>query len=243
MAEPQIEAVLIDLDDTIFPQSEWLLRAWRHVALAAGGQGVDAARLYRALQTVAAEGSDRGRIIDRALEKIDAVDIAVGPLVDAFRAFRTGPLAPYPGARDAIRRLAGCVRTAIVTDGDPAVQRSKIRSLGVDELVDLVVISDEFGREHRKPDPYALLFAAAKLGVEPYRCVYIGDRPDKDVAAANAAGMRSIRVVIGEYEWAPDVPPAWMRVPDLPAAVDAIGPLLSRATAATEDPVRPTAGR
>lgn len=242
MAEPRIEAVLIDLDDTIFPQSDWLRRAWRHVARVAGHQGVDAARLFRALENVASRGSDRGRIIDRALDDIGAVDVAVGPLVDAFRAFRTGPLEAYPGVREAMRRLGGRVRTAIVTDGDPAVQRSKIRSLGVEELVDLIVISDEFGREHRKPDPYALLFAAAKLGIDPRRCVYIGDRPDKDVVAAQAAGMRSIRVVLGEYEWAPDIPPAWMRVRDLPAAVDAIGPLLS-AAAATEDPARPTAGR
>ena len=41
---------------------------------------------------------------------------------------------------------------------------------------------------HTKPHPAPLLEAARRLGVEPGRCVYVGDDP-RDMQAARAAGM------------------------------------------------------
>jgi phosphoglycolate phosphatase len=44
---------------------------------------------------------------------------------------------------------------------------------------------------HTKPHPAPLLHASALLGVEPGRCVYIGD-DRRDVLAGRAAGMRTV---------------------------------------------------
>jgi putative hydrolase of the HAD superfamily len=239
-ADRRVEAVLLDLDDTIYPQRVWLDRVWRHVADVAAGYGIDRERMRRALDAVAAEGSDRGRVIDRALERIGAGNDRVESLVTAFRTFRCGPLEPYPGVVDAVGRLRSHVRTAIVTDGDVALQRSKIDALGISDLVDVIVFADDFGRGRRKPDPYSLLVAAARLGVDPATCVYIGDRPEKDIAAAHAAGMHSIRVAGDEYRRAPDLPQASLRVDDVAAAVDAV---LATPTASREVQARPTSAR
>jgi len=62
-----IDAVLFDLDDTLYPQAAWLEGAWNAVAAAAPA-GVDRAELRLALLRIASEGTDRGRIINRALE-------------------------------------------------------------------------------------------------------------------------------------------------------------------------------
>jgi HAD superfamily hydrolase (TIGR01509 family) len=48
-----------------------------------------------------------------------------------------------------------------------------------------------------KPDPEALLLASQKLGVEPARCIYVGDDAN-DVRAARAAGFTPIGVCWGE---------------------------------------------
>jgi putative hydrolase of the HAD superfamily len=225
--------VLLDLDDTIYPQSQWLRGAWTRVAAVASMFDIPRDALRHALEEVCADGSDRGRIIDRALERIGATSAPIPSLVAAFRDHQAVHLDAYPGVRDALRSLRSRARLGVVTDGDPQIQRSKLRSLGLADVFDVVVISDEYGRSRRKPDPYALLLAAAKLQTDPDGCVYIGDRPAKDVAAARAAGMRSIRVHTGEYAKEPDHPAAWRRVADLPAAVRSIGPLLpDRATGA-----------
>ena len=91
-----IGAVLLDLDDTCFDQREFLAGAFGAVARRGGDLGADEHSLRDALDRVAAGGSDRGRIIDRALEMVGA-DVPVAPLVDAFRSYRPARLTPYPG--------------------------------------------------------------------------------------------------------------------------------------------------
>jgi HAD superfamily hydrolase (TIGR01509 family) len=78
-------------------------------------------------------------------------------------------------------------RTALVSDY-PALK--KLRALAAEPLFDVVVASgEEHGPRNLKPDPEGYLRAAALLGVEPARCLVIGDREDADGAAARAAHM------------------------------------------------------
>ena len=222
-----IEAVLFDLDDTLYPQQDWLRGCWEAVAAEASARdGVDRDRLHRALVEIASEGSDRGRIIDRALAAIGAEHVDVGPLVDAVLAHRPASLECYPGAREAVAEIRGAVPVALVTDGDPDLQRAKLDLLGLGSAFDAIVFSDELGREFRKPNPAPFRRALELLGSAPGVGVMVGDRPDKDVAGAAMAGLRTVRVLTGEYAHVPDDAPPW-RTADAIASVPALlGPLL-----------------
>jgi FMN phosphatase YigB (HAD superfamily) len=78
-------------------------------------------------------------------------------------------------------------RTALVSDY-PALH--KIRALAAEHLFDVIVASgEEHSPRNLKPDPEGYLRAARLLGVEPARCLVIGDREDADGAAARAANM------------------------------------------------------
>lgn len=57
-----------------------------------------------------------------------------------------------------------------------------------------VVLSSVFGR--RKPDPEVFLEAARRAGVEPGRCVYVGDNPKRDVIGARQAGFGMVVLII-----------------------------------------------
>ncbi len=82
---------------------------------------------------------------------------------------------------------AGGGKTALVSDY-PAT--GKLQALGAISLFDLVVSNGEPGGPSKlKPHPEGYLSAARRLGVEPARCLVIGDRDDADGAAARAAGM------------------------------------------------------
>jgi len=228
-----IDAVLFDLDDTLFEQRHWLSGAWLAVADAACGWGIDPDELRRVLNEVAAEGSDRGRIIDRALERLDATDVPVDALVDAFRRHRPATLPPIGGSLEALLSLRARVPIALVTDGYPMIQRGKLAALGLNELFDVVVLSDELGRVHRKPDPLPFQVALDRLRVAPERAVHVGDRPDKDVAGAAVAGIRAVRVGTGEYRHLPDRPRAWLSARDVTHAVKLLAPYLARRGSAT----------
>jgi haloacid dehalogenase superfamily, subfamily IA, variant 3 with third motif having DD or ED/haloacid dehalogenase superfamily, subfamily IA, variant 1 with third motif having Dx(3-4)D or Dx(3-4)E len=214
--------VLFDLDDTLFDQATWLSGAWDAVAAAARPQQIEYRAMRTALSEISSEGSGGGRIIDRALERVGRSDIAVAPLLARFRAHAPERLALYHGVADALQAIRQRVAIGLVSDGDPTIQRNKLRALGLESRFDIVVLSDELGREHRKPSPVPLLAALTALGVDARDAIFVGDRPEKDIAAASAAGMRGIRVRTGEYARRPDVPQPWATAPDVVTAIKGI---------------------
>jgi putative hydrolase of the HAD superfamily len=221
-----IRAVLFDLDDTLYDQRAWLAGAWGMVAGTATAYGVPPAELAAALGEIAAEGSDRGRIIDRALERMGWAGVPVEPLVRAFRSHAPGRLSCFPGVPAALAQLRARCPIGLVTDGDPGIQRAKLTALDLGDAFGVIVFSDELGRQYRKPHPAPFQAALAALGVGPGEALFVGDRPDKDVAGAAAAGMACIRVLTGEYAGLPDAVAPLVRVSGVADAVAHIGALL-----------------
>lgn len=213
--------VIFDLDDTLYLQRDYLNGAWMAVAHCATEQGVDERALIDALLDVSSRGSDQGGIIDKALDLIGVTGVEVQPLVEAFLGFQPQSLELLPGVPETLANLRSAgIPTAIVTDGSLKTQRAKLDALGVEQLVDVVVLSDEAGRQYRKPHPRPFLTAIERLRVAPSSAVVIGDRPDKDVAAAAGAGIRAVRVQTGEYANRPDHPFTWRTARNAPQAVE-----------------------
>jgi putative hydrolase of the HAD superfamily len=229
-----IDAVLLDLDDTCYDQREFLAGAFDAVARRAGELGADQDAVRHALASVAALGSDRGRIIDRALQ-ILGIRVPVGPLVDAFRRYRPARLTPYPGVREGLGQVRRIAPVGLVTNGNPAGQRAKLAALGFQDAFDAVVFSDELGRSLRKPHPAPFREALRLLGADPDRSFFIGDHPDRDIAGAQHAGMRAIRVRTGEYASRPDVVAPWRTVPDAAGALRTVCGLATAGSAETEE--------
>ena len=218
-------AVVVDLDDTLYPQAAYLAGAAAAVGAAAAAAGLDGAAVDAALVAELAAGSDTGGTIDRAL-LATGVDPAALPallprLVAAFTGHVPDRLPTYPGVEAALAALAAAAPLACLTDGAPVIQRAKLAGTGLDQVLPLVVLSDSLGgRAARKPAPAGLLAIAAQLQVPADRLLMIGDRPGKDVAVAAAVGARAIRVRQGEYAGAPDVPAAWAVTDTFPAAAE-----------------------
>lgn len=249
MTDTPPRAVTVDLDDTLFPQQDWLDGAWGAVAERASVLGLPGPALRTALHDVAAEGSDRGRIVDRALDRV--VDRAAGDrdlvpdLVAAFTAHAPARLEPYPGVAVALRELARRLPVVCITDGNPRIQQAKIDALGLRDALTAVVVSDALeadgrtGRVLRKPHPAPFRRALHLLGLAAADVVHVGDRPGKDVAGAAAVGMRCVRVLTGEYATAPDEPPAWRRVGTFAEAAGLLLAAVEGTTGAVPEVVTP----
>jgi HAD superfamily hydrolase (TIGR01549 family) len=97
----------------------------------------------------------------------------------------------FPGTSDlmqALRRRG--LRLGVFSDY-PA--DAKLRALGLEVEVACDAAQPEIGR--LKPHPEGFLHVARALGVEPPRCLVIGDRDDRDGAAALRGGFPFLKKV------------------------------------------------
>jgi HAD superfamily hydrolase (TIGR01509 family) len=93
---------------------------------------------------------------------------------------------PCPGVLRSLCELrARGIAIAVVSNWDVSLP-VVLASLGLSDLLDLVVTSAEAGVG--KPDPGIFAFALERLGVAPERALHIGDE-ESDRSAAGDAGM------------------------------------------------------
>ena len=94
----------------------------------------------------------------------------------------------------------------IVTNGPTEVQHAKLELLGIDRLVDFVLVSEEFGVA--KPDPRIFREALRLAGVAAEDAVFVGDSAEFDIAGAQAAGIPTVWVNRHRRPWTgPGLPP------------------------------------
>jgi putative hydrolase of the HAD superfamily len=114
-------------------------------------------------------------------------------MLRVLRAHRPNLWLPHESA-DTLRRLRGDGwRLAILTNGIPSVQATKIEALALAPMVDEVIYAEAVTRGG-KPARAPFLEALSRLEVPAERCVVVGDDPVADVAGARAAGLRAIRL-------------------------------------------------
>ena len=95
-----------------------------------------------------------------------------------------------PGAVQTVRELAEAgFRLALASSSNRELIDTVLRELGLTELFEVTVSSEEVARGKPAPDVY--LEAAVRLGVDPTRCVAVEDSAS-GIRSAHAAGMRVI---------------------------------------------------
>lgn len=102
-----------------------------------------------------------------------------------------------PGAREAVRRLKEAGLKVGVLANQPASAAEDLKRCGLWELLDGVWLSEAVGLA--KPERAFFELAMRAWGMRGEELVYVGDRPDQDVAAARKAGMRTVRVRTGPH--------------------------------------------
>ncbi len=195
------QAVVFDLDDTLFPEAAYVHSGFKAAALCAEEQlGFGAAETLCELSDLYAAGV-RGNTFARwAEDHAQNVETVVPLLVSAYRNHEP-QLTPFSEAVSLLKMLRPLACLGLVSDGWLAVQQRKLAALKIDELFEVVVFSDTWGQGAWKPNPWPYQQALATLHVSPQFAVYIGDNPVKDFLGARRAGMNSIRLRLlqGEY--------------------------------------------
>jgi HAD superfamily hydrolase (TIGR01509 family) len=95
----------------------------------------------------------------------------------------------FPESREVVLGLfRRGYRLGLVSNTTSSVEvPALLKELEITGCFETVILSTVIGM--RKPDPSILLAATQKMGIDPGYCAYIGDRIDRDVAAARQAGF------------------------------------------------------
>jgi putative hydrolase of the HAD superfamily len=218
---PSLDAVLFDIDDTLYSTTAFARDARRNAVQAMIAHGLDLPEeeAIRELAEVVSEfTSNYDEHLDRLLDRLGpahwggrnpAVLIAAG--IVAYHQTKERQLRPLPDATAILRTLhRGRVRTGIVSAGLRVKQAEKLVRLGVLPWLDpgAIFFSDQMGVS--KPNPKIYAKACEALRLSPSRVLYVGDRPETDVHPPKKIGMRTVhfRGAHGRYSDVSSSPPA-----------------------------------
>lgn len=179
-------AVVFDLDDTLYPEREFVRSGYRAVS--------------NAIERATGE-----TVFDRLIALADRqqpdpfgdvllhhrIAMSKQEMIDTYRDHE-----PDLILADEVRNLLADLRSTgrmlgLLTDGRSRTQRNKIRALGLEEWIDEIVISKEFGSE--KPAERNYRHFERCFGGRP--CVYVGDNLAKDFLAPNRLGWQTVCVL------------------------------------------------
>jgi putative hydrolase of the HAD superfamily len=202
------QAVVFDLDDTLYPERDYVLSGFRAVATwAAQNLGFPAERNFDDLRYLYDNG-ERGHTFDRWLEGHGYSEPnLVEQLVRVYRDHEPA-LTAFTDVPPLLQSLRRHYRLGLLSDGYLAVQKRKWAALGLAAHFDVVVFSDTWGRRAWKPSlrPYEEVLKL--LSCPPGAVIYIGDNPLKDFIGARRMGMKTIRVRRPGGVYADEEPPS-----------------------------------
>ncbi|NVD99907.1 HAD family hydrolase [Massilia sp. BJB1822] len=198
LPSPRPQAILFDLDDTLWPiapviaAAEVTLHAWlaEHAPKVAQAFSIEDLRARRQalLDADPALQVDLGALrraglqaaFELAGEDLRHLDGAMAHFFAARNA-----VTPYDDVLPGLLHLKQKILLGTISNGN-----ADLEVIGLAHHFQVSLAASHFGRA--KPDPAIFLAACAALGVAPAQAVYVGDDLRLDVEGAQRAGLRAV---------------------------------------------------
>lgn len=198
-----VRALLFDVDDTLFPSTEFarLAREKAVDAMIEMGLPSDRNRVSKALEKIISrKGSNSQNHFDLLVKALKVEPhlqkriVAAG--IVAYHNAKAS-IMPFPEVPRTLLSLRDKgYRLYAATDGVAVKQWDKLIRLGLAFFFEDVFVSEELKVSKSKAFYKKVV---SKLGLKPEQVVVIGDRFDKDVSPARQVGCVTIRVHAGKY--------------------------------------------
>ena len=188
-----IEALVFDLDDTLYPEKEFAMSGYHAVAQSLADSNIcDFESAYSCMAEAFVAGGKQ-RVFPALLEKLPDLPMTLADLVNIYRQ-HSPKIRLFPGYPELLQSLAREYRLGVITDGLPAVQARKVQALGLESVVDKIIYTWEYGADKQKPHPLPFSLMLEYLQANPESTLYVGDNPEKDCLGAHGAGMKCAQI-------------------------------------------------
>jgi len=206
--KPTIQAVVFDLDDTLYAERDYVRSGYRAVARrlrrVLGRDEAFDDWLWRRFEAGCAAGA-----FDAINEhfQLGLDSRAITELVGVYRSHKPD-IRPRPGTVELLGQLGPRCRLGLLSDGFLPAQRLKLDALGLAPMLDAVVMTEEVGRRFWKPAPDGFEAIGDIMDATGECCAYVADNPAKDFLAPNRLGWRSVQLLCPQQIHSANAAPA-----------------------------------
>ncbi len=181
-----IKGVIFDLDDTLYCEKDYVKSGFKAVESFLKIDGASD-MLWKFFLEKKSAIDELLKVYDMEYRKKECLDIYRNHIPE---------IKLSEGALDLIKKLKdNNIKVGIITDGRVQGQKNKIEALGLNDIIDDIIITDELGGEQfRKPCDIAFRIMQRRWKLPFENLIYIGDNVRKDFQAPMQLGMQSILI-------------------------------------------------
>lgn len=196
------QAIVFDLDDTLYPEYDYVLSGFRAIAeWIAPKINVPSHQVFAELQGLYNAGV-RGTTFNQWLDQRELnIEEWLDALITVYRE-HVPSLTPFPEVPALLDTFRRGYQIGLISDGYLEVQKKKFEALGLASFFDVVIYSDQWGRTAWKPSRKPYEAVLEKLSVSAAKAIYVGDNPTKDFIGAREVGLFTVWCCrqTGEYD-------------------------------------------
>lgn len=186
--------IIFDLDDTLYPEIEFVKSGFREVAnVISQDFGLKADEIYNLL--IDTFNRNRKFVFNRVLELLKINDeVYLNKLISIYRNHKP-KINLYPDAKEMLPILKKNFLLGLITDGFPLTQKLKVIALNIENYFDKIIYTGERGEDYSKPSTLPFKDMLDEFRLEPKEAIYVGDNIEKDFKGPKELRMFSVRIV------------------------------------------------
>jgi len=196
-----IKAIVFDMDDTLYEEKQYVISGFKAVdkyiieQFGVTGFFESAVKLFHS--------GIREFIFNKVLDQLGVKyeDSTIKILINCYRT-HIPDIHLAEDAKWVLEHLSSEVKLALISDGYLNAQQQKVHALKLSDRFEVIVLSDEYGRENWKPSPLVYEEVSRKLQIDHIQCMYVGDNAKKDFVTAKQLGWTTVHIQRGNGEYA-----------------------------------------
>jgi|688.fasta_scaffold630259_1 putative hydrolase of the HAD superfamily len=191
----KINLVIIDLDDTIYSEYDFVQSGFRHVA-----ENISVFVNYSVTFLVRKMNDfyihDRKTVFNQLINSLKIEDhITLEKCIELYK-FHSPTIKPYEDFYEFCKVLEKLnISLVLLTDGDVIQQKNKVLSLGIEKFFKKIYFSDSYGIDYRKPNVKIYLEILNDHRLNVNEILAIGDNPTKDFLCIKTLGINALQIL------------------------------------------------
>lgn len=193
-----MKSVIFDMDNTLYPEISYVKSGFMEVSdYLSNKYELDKNVIFKKMMHIF-NSEGRGKIFNKLIDDLNLSEKEnILNLVYIYR-FHTPKISLYNDVPDTLTRLKEeNYKLGIITDGKALVQKNKVDALNLNEIFDVIILTDALGPDFWKPSIVPYQIALDLLNSSPKNSCYIGDDSYKDFLGPEKLNIKTIQV---QYE-------------------------------------------